>query len=46
MSAADEVRQIVRASRAAQGLPATIEDPTIVAKVAALIRQESAKAAG
>ena len=41
MSAAAEVREIVAASRAAQGLPETIEDPATVADIAAIIQTRS-----
>jgi hypothetical protein len=33
----EELREYVRASRAEQGLPPTIEDPVALAKIAALL---------
>lgn len=40
-----EIVDLVRASRAAQGLPPTVEDPDVLGRVAALLRTEPVEAA-
>lgn len=37
----DELRERVRATREAQGLPPTVEDATVIERVAALLRDDA-----
>lgn len=40
----DSLRESVRAERVAQGLPPTVTDPAVLARVAAVLQQEAVAA--